>query len=56
MKVNPLVEFNKEKYNLNYAKSIHRILNCKPVYTLSEASHTNSVFPAENLYFLITVI
>ena len=51
MKVNLLVEFDREKYNLNYkshiyksetmienfykypSKSIHKILNYKPVYT-----------------------
>ena len=56
MKINLLVEVNNEKYNLNCTKSIHKILNCKPVYTLSEGFDTNFVFPAGNLYFLITVI
>ena len=51
MKINLLAKFNKEKYNFNYAKSILRILNFKPLYTLSEASHTNFVFPAGNLFF-----
>ena len=50
MKINLLVKFNKEKYNFNYAKSILRILNFKPLYTLSEASHTNFAFPAGNFF------
>ena len=30
------VLFMKEKYNLNYTISIHKILNCKPIYTFPD--------------------
>ena len=36
MKVNLLVEFNKEKYNLKYTESIHKAINCRLIYTFPD--------------------
>ena len=36
MKVNLLVEFNKEKYNLKYTESIHKAINCRSIYTFPD--------------------